>query len=188
MPIFRSRHQADLLTWLLLHPDQEFSVTDLASRVGVPVTTLHREMQRLVEAGLLRDRTIGRSRMVRANPDNPATAPLTELLGVSFGPRAVIGEEFDVRGVEQVLIFGSWAERYRGTPGEPPGDVDVLVIGAPKRAEVYDAADRAQARLGRQVNPVVRSAAQWASAGDSLVEQVRSSPTVTVIPADSASA
>jgi DNA-directed RNA polymerase specialized sigma24 family protein len=47
MPIFRSRHQADLLAWLLLHPDREYTTTELARRLGVPLTTLHREVQRL---------------------------------------------------------------------------------------------------------------------------------------------
>jgi len=59
-----------------------------------------------------------------------------------------------------VLIFGSWAARYRGTVGPRPYDVDVLVIGDIERAAVYAAADRAETRLGMQVNPVVRSAAQ----------------------------
>lgn len=29
--------------WLYLHPDDEFGVTDLAARVGVPLSTLHRD-------------------------------------------------------------------------------------------------------------------------------------------------
>ena len=56
MPIFRSRHQADLLAWILLHPSEEYTLTELAKRLGVPVNTLHREVQRLTEAGLLTSR------------------------------------------------------------------------------------------------------------------------------------
>src|SRR5665647_3753066 len=126
VPIFRSRHQAALLAWLLLHPDDEYTLTDLAKRLGVPLTTLQREAQRLVEAGILRDRTLGRARLLRANLSNRAAAPLTELLQVTFGPQTVTGEEFDVAGAEAVLIYGSWAERYHGTPGPPANDVDVL--------------------------------------------------------------
>jgi hypothetical protein len=39
----------------------------------------------------------------------------------------------------------------------------VLVVGKLDRADVYDGADRAQARLGIQVNPVIRAAEQWAT-------------------------
>jgi len=187
MPIFRSQHQAALLAWLLLHPDDEYTLTDLAKRLGVPLTTLQREAQRLVEAGILQDRTLGRARLLRANVSNRAAAPLTELLQVTFGPQTVIGEEFDVAGAATVLIYGSWAERYHGTPGPPANDVDVLVVGTVDRADVYDAADRAQARLGMQVNPVVRTLQQWADDADSLVLQIKASPTVDVTPERKAS-
>ena len=182
MPIFRSRHQADLLTWLLLHPDQEYTVTDLAERLDVPLTTLHREAQRLVSAELLSGRTVGRTRLLRANPDHRALAALTHLLEVTFGPHTVIEDEFDdLANIDRVLIYGSWAARYHGAHGPPPADLDVLVVGTPDRADVYDAADRAQARLGMQVDPVIRTPQQWAAAADSLIQQIQSSPTVTVI-------
>jgi len=180
MPIFRSRHQAALLSWLLRHPDDEYTLTELARRLGVPLTTLQREAQRLVVAGILQDRTLGRARLLRANLSNRTTAPLTQLLEVTFGPETVVGEEFDLINAEHVLIYGSWADRYHGTPGPPPNDVDVLVVGSLDRANVYDAADRAQVRLGMQVNPVIRTPEQWASDADSLVLQIKASPMVDV--------
>lgn len=180
MPIFRSRHQADLLAWLLLHPDQEYGLTELAQHLDVPLTTLHREAQRLIDADLLQARSQGRNRLVRANPANRATAPLTQLLELTFGPHIVVAEEFALPDVQRVLIFGSWADRYQGSPGPPPHDVDVLVIGIARRADVYDAADRAQARLGLQVNPVLRTPEQWAADDDPLIEQVKHSPSLAV--------
>jgi AraC-like DNA-binding protein len=180
LPIFRSQHQAAMLAWLLLHPDDEYTLTELAKRLEVPLTTLQRETQRLVEAGILQDRTLGRARLVRANVAHPVAAPLTQVLQVTFGPQTVIGEEFDVVGADGVVIYGSWAERYHGAPGLPPNDVDVLVVGAVDRAEVYDAADRAQKRLGMQVNPVIRTPQQWAEDADSLVVQIKASPTLDV--------
>lgn len=182
MPIFRSHHQAALLAWLLLHPDNEYTLTDLAERLDVPLTTLHREAKRLVQAGILRDRTLGRARLLQANPSNRAVAPLTQLLERTFGPETVIGEEFAIDNADRVLIYGSWASRYHGVPGPPPHDVDVLVVGNPDRVTVYDAADRAQARLGMQVNPVIRTWQKWADDADPLVVQIKASPTVDVTP------
>ena len=155
-------------------------MTELAQRLDVPLTTLHREAQRLIAADLLRARTLGRNRLLRANPTNRATAPLTQLLELTFGPQAVIGEEFALPEVQTAQIFGSWADRYEGVPGPPPKDVDVLVIGTPSRADLYDAADRAQARLGLQVNPVLRTAEQWANGTDTLIQQVKNSAHLTV--------
>lgn len=181
LPVFRSQHQAELLMWLMLHPEQEFGVSDLAGRLGVPLSTLHREVVRLDEAGLLTSRSLGRNRLVRANPSHPAAPALTQLLEVTFGPKAVIAEEFALPGVEQVVIFGSWAARYAGEAGPPPRDIDVLVVGTPDRADLYEAADRAQARLGIAVNPVVRSAQRWSDPSDALVPQIRASPFTVVL-------
>lgn len=180
LPVFRSQHQAELLMWLLLHPDQEYGVTDLAQRLGVPLSTLHREVVRLDEAGLIASRTLGRNRLVRANTDHPGAEPLARLLEVTFGPRVVIGEEFELNGVEHVVIFGSWASRYAGAAGPPPRDIDVLVVGAVDRADVYEAAERSQARLGIEVNPVVRSVDQWEHPQDALVKQIKASPFAVV--------
>jgi len=181
LPVFRSQHQAELLMWLLLHPDREYGVSDLADRLGVPLSTLHREVVRLDKAGLIASRTLGRNRLVRANTAHPAAAALTQLLEVTFGPRAVIAEEFAIPGAEQVVIFGSWAARYAGEAGPPPHDIDVLVIGKIDRADVYEAADRAQARLGIEVNSVVRTPKQWADPADALVKQIKASSYIVVL-------
>jgi predicted nucleotidyltransferase len=176
-PVLRSDAQARLLAVLLLHPELEHSASDLARRLGVPLTTLHDEVQRLLTAGILTAREVGRSKLLRANPANRMVGPLTELVLTSFGPDVVVREEFaGLAGVDEVVVFGSWAARFHGEAGPLPADVDVLVVGAPDRTEVYDAADRAQARLGFAVNPTVVSASRWAAADDPLVRQVKSAP------------
>lgn len=183
LPIFRSQAQGEILALLLLHPDQEFSLTELSRRVNAPLTSIHREVERLAEATLVAERQLGRNRMVRANPAHPSWEPLTRLLELSFGPQHVVAEEFaDIRGARQVVIFGSWAARHAGQTGAAPHDVDVLVVGeGVARADVYEAADRAQGRLGLPVNPTIRTPAQWADPGDPLSAQIRSSPRLTVL-------
>ncbi|HZN73259.1 MAG TPA: winged helix-turn-helix domain-containing protein [Micromonosporaceae bacterium] len=179
LPIFRSQHQADLLTVLLLHPDRDYTVAELARALDVPLSTLHREAQRLIEAELIVTRVVGRARLLRANTDNRLIGPLTQLLIVTFGPHTVIGDEFaDIDGVESLVIYGSWAARYLGEPGPPPRDVDVLVIGWPDRSEVFEAAERAQERLGLPVNPKIFSPERWTEGRDALARQIRSAPIV----------
>ena len=187
LPIFRSRLQAEILTALLLDPEREYSITDLARRFDAAVSTVHGEIGRLVEAGLLQRRNAGRSAMVRANPANRIVRPLTELMFRTWGPTQVIAEEFSgLPGAERVLIFGSWAARYLDWPGPPPNDLDVLVVGHPARSAVYDAADRAQQRLAMPVNPVIRPGSAWRAAADPLVRQIQAGPLVAVLEPDEA--
>ncbi len=183
LPIFRSQAQGEILALLLLHPDQEFSLTDISRRANAPLTSIHREVERLAEAALVAERHVGRNRMVRANPAHPARGPLTRLLELSFGPQHVVAEEFaDIEGASQVVIFGSWAARHAGQAGGVPHDIDVLVVGEDvARVDVYEAADRAQGRLGLPVNPVIRTPTQWLDPNDPLSAQIRSSPKLTVL-------
>lgn len=182
LPIFRSRAQAVVLAELLLKPDAELTLTDLAKRADASLSSVHAEVERLAAAEVVRDRFVGRARLVRANTDNPAVRPLRELVALTFGPVVVVREAFrDVPGVYQVVLFGSWAARYSGESGPPPNDIDVLVVGAPNRADVYDAADAAQQRLGLPVNPVIASRERWRKSADPLMRQVNASPTVTVL-------
>mgnify|MGYP001570845036 CR=1 FL=1 len=182
LPIFRSQAQAELLTWLYLHPGQRFGLTDLARRAGVSLSTAHREAERLVKSQLVSESPLGRNRLLEANLDHPAAHALGQLLEVTFGPRQVVPVEFGgVPGVDRVLIFGSWAARYSGEAGHAPNDIDVMVIGDNvDRAELYAAADRAQQKLGIPVNPVMRTQSQWDDASDRLSAQVRTQSWVDV--------
>ena len=47
LPILRSRHLAEVLTLLLLHPDAEYSLSELAATLSLPLTTVQREAARL---------------------------------------------------------------------------------------------------------------------------------------------
>ncbi len=182
LPIFRSRHQGELLAALLLHPDREYTLTELSQRLKVPLTTLQREVGRLVEAGLIRQRRAGRTRLLGAAPASRYVRPLTELVTLAFGPHLVVEEEFQsLNGLDAAVMYGSWAARYDGEAGPPPNDVDVLVIGQPDRTQVYEAADRAERRLDLPVNPTIRSRRRWTEAADALVRQVRSSPVLWVL-------
>ena len=119
LPILRSRHLAEILTVLLLHPDVEYTLSELAATIGLPLTTVQREVTRLSNAQLIQERRVGRSRLVSADLSSRYARPLTELVTLAFGPHFVIGEEFGSLGAVAVAIYGSWAARYEGVEGHP---------------------------------------------------------------------
>jgi predicted nucleotidyltransferase len=161
---------------------QSASVSELARAVAAPTATVHREISRLTNAGVLTTTRRGRSLLVSANDANPALAPLRELVLIAFGPRQVVSDEFaEVSGVKELAIFGSWAARYLGEAGSVPSDVDVLVVGEVSRDDVYDAADRAAKRLRREVNPTVVSLERWQISDEPFLRHVRSRALVPLL-------
>jgi DNA-binding transcriptional ArsR family regulator len=180
LPLLRSPFQGELLAWLFLHPDDEYSATDLARRFGVSQPTASREADRLAESGLIEERRTGNLRLLRAKTDTVVARPLTDLLLVTYGPLAIISELLSrVDGVNEAHIYGSWAARYRGEAGPVPRDVDVLVVGDADEDDLYGAARAAEQRLGREVNIRRVTPEAWQQpGGDPFLGSVRSRPIV----------
>lgn len=153
LPLLRSRTQGEIIAWIMLHPDTEYSLAEIATAVGTSPATVMREVDRLAAAGLLHERRRGNQRLVRADTTNVVFAPLAELMAVTFGPVPVVQELLsDVSGIREAYIYGSWAARYQEQPGPVPADIDILVIGTADLDELDAVAHEATSRLGREVS------------------------------------
>jgi predicted nucleotidyltransferase/DNA-binding transcriptional ArsR family regulator len=181
LPVFRSEAQARILAALLLDPSREASIADLAGLAGIRPPNALREVNRLIGAGLLKDRRVGRTRLVSADVASPYHQPLAQILARSFGPVLVIGDELaGVPGIDKALIFGSWAARFLGQAGPQPGDVDVLVIGAPPGRDLRRANARMEEALHIPVQITTVSSHEWAAADSGFLRDVQTKPSITL--------
>ena len=128
--------------------------------------SVHREIERAQAAGIVTSRLVGRTRLIRADVSSPYFAGLSDILVKAFGVTHVLGRELSgISGIDAAYVFGSWAARYSGEPGDRPvGDIDLLVLGSPSRDEIYAAASKAERQLGRVVQVTVR-ATDWLKEG-----------------------
>lgn len=178
-PIFRSAGQARLLSIALL--DGEYSLSDLAARAGVAYPTAHREAARLLDAGILAERTVGRTRLIRANERSPIVPPLTDILRQTTGAVSMLRQEFSaIEGIEAAFIYGSFAARTLGVAGDAPNDIDVMVIGVPDADDVYDACMRVEDAVQRPVNPTILDRAE-AEARSGFLDSIRTQATVPIL-------
>lgn len=181
LPLLRSHIQGGLLALLYLHPEREYSLTDVARRIDATVKSVHVEANRLVMAGLVADRRIGNTRLLRVGDPSPMTRPLTDLLAVTYGPLPVLSDRLTaVPGVSQAYIYGSWAARYRGEGGPVPADVDVLVVGSADLDDLDEVARGASRILGREVNIRRVRTATWQDPDptDTFLSSIRARPLV----------
>ena len=180
-PLFRSDGQARLLAELFLSEADELNLNELATRAGLAYGTVHREVQGLLEAGLLIERRVGQARLVRPNPESPLTQPVRDLLVVSAGPVPLLAAELrDIAGVQTAFLYGSFAARMRGESGGAPNDIDVMVVGTPDPMVVYEACLRVGETVGREVNPTIMTSDEMHKHSGFLTH-VRRNPTVAVI-------
>jgi DNA-binding transcriptional ArsR family regulator len=181
MPIFRSDVQGRILAILVVNQGQEFSVSDLASRVETSLPTALREVRRLEEAKFVTVRPMGNMQVVGINSDHQLYRALSEIVLYSFGPLEVLrGLVAGLEGLEHAFIYGSWAARYQGVHGVDPGDVDVLLVGDFDRALAHKIALKATERVGKEVTVNNLSAEEWNQAESGFVQTLRSRPMVSL--------
>lgn len=178
-PIFRSDTQLQILGATYLEPERHFTIPELVDRSSRPQPTVAREVERLVEAGLLETDLRSGRRSVWANTTSPIFDELHSILLKTIGPKAVLETQLrGLRGVDCALIYGSWARRYHGQPGPLPQDVDLMVVGSADVAEIRAAADSASRTLGRDVNVTVLTADEWENSPTGFVTHLKSEPLV----------
>lgn len=178
-PIFRSHAQLQILGATYLEPEHHFTMPELVQRSGRPQPTVAREVDRLVEAGLLATELRSGRRSVWANTTSPIFDELHSILLKTIGPKAVLETKLrGLPGIDRALIYGSWARRYYGEPGPLPADVDLVVIGTPAVGEVRAKVDDAARELGHDVDVSVLTQKEWESNQTGFVTHLRSEPLV----------
>ena len=171
-----------VLTQLLLHPDDAYHVRELARLTGTTAGTLHKELARLAEAGVLSREKQGNQVRYRANRECPVYPELAGLIRKTGGATVVLADALRTMTPtpQLALVFGSLARGEENARS----DVDLLVIGDAAFAEVVKALHPAQETLQREINPVAYNAAEFArrvAGRDSFVANILSHPKLFVI-------
>jgi predicted nucleotidyltransferase len=142
-----------VLAALLLHPKKSWYLSELARHIGAAASHLHRELNDLVEAGILTREVEGRQTYFEANPVCPFLPELTELLRKLVGAPSVLAQALrPLHGtIQSAFIYGSVA---KGTESAE-SDIDLMVIGDLSVGDLIPTIRRAEKSLGRPVNPTV---------------------------------
>lgn len=176
LPILRSDLQGEVMALLFSHPEQQYTVSQIADATSASLPTVSREVNRLNQSGLVTVQNVGKTRMVQAKVDNPVGQAMRQLILVTYGPVPVLRDTLQsVSNIEGAAIYGSWASRRSGVAGHVPNHIDVLVVGSPSRQKLYEAIDDAEQKLGYEVNVKRLSPEAWNSQ-DGFVQTVRSRP------------
>jgi len=171
-----------VLGLLLLNPEQSYHVREIARITNTAAGTLHKELARLAEAGLLVRNKMGNQVRYSANRDCPVFEELASILRKTSGLVDVLAEALSpVKSlVNLAFVFGSLA---RGEQ-QPGSDVDVMLVGSLGFADAVQILHPVQASLQREINPVVYSLDEFRrrrSRADSFILEVLSKPKLFVV-------
>lgn len=171
-----------VLGLLLLHPDTTYHVREIARLTGTSAGTLHKELARLAEAGLLSRQSVGNQVRYGANRACPIFEELAGILRKTSGLADVLAGAL-ADGASQLriaFVFGSVArgEAHTGS------DVDVMLVGALGFADAVRLLHPTQETLQREINPTVYAEAEFRrriANGDPFLRQVLAQPKLFLI-------
>ncbi|TCO82660.1 ArsR family transcriptional regulator [Plasticicumulans lactativorans] len=169
------------LAVLLLQPEADFHLRELARLTGSHAGTLARELDKLTQTGLLLRSEQGNQVRYQANTRHPLFGDLAALFRKTHGVVPALREALaplDAQ-IRLALVFGSVA---RGTPS-PGSDVDLLVLGSVGFVELVQALYPLHAALGREVNAVLYTPEEFAGrvrSGDAFARDVLAKPQLFV--------
>lgn len=171
-----------VLAQLLLHPDSSYHVRELARLTGTSAGTLHKELAKLAEVGLLQREKQGNQVRYQANRECPVFAELSGLFRKTSGLVDVLAEALRQLqpSPELALVFGSVARGEENARS----DVDLLLIADCSFGDAIKALHPAQANLQREINPVLYTAGEFArrvDAKDGFVLNLLANPKLFVI-------
>lgn len=166
-----------VLAATVLNPDRAWYLSDLAHALDVRPSSLQRELVSLTEAGILQRRREGNRVYYQADPACPFLDELQGLLAKTAGLADVVREALQPFGasITFAFIYGSLARREEASTS----DVDLMIIGKTRLAEIAGALREAERRLRRSINPTVYTWEEFAkrvAAGQHFLNTVMGAP------------
>jgi DNA-binding transcriptional ArsR family regulator len=175
------RTRQGILAALFVHPQKSWYVAELARRMGVPSSSLQRELQELTDAGILKAHRQGRMAYFQPNTDSPLYPDLRGLMLKTAGLVDVLRDALEALAdkIQLAFVYGSMAIGEERSDS----DVDFMVVGDVSSAELALALRSARETLGREINPTVYSPAEFArkhKENDGFLARVMAKPRLLV--------
>lgn len=179
--------QARLYRWLFGQPERSYHLSELRRLTELGSASLQRELNRLVDAGLLLSERVGNLRRFQANPQSPVFAELVALTRKSLGAAPLLYEALQpiATRLERAFIYGSVAKQT----DTAQSDIDLMLVGENLTLnEILTLLMPLETQLGRKINPSSYTPAEYArrlAEPDSFVNRVLAQPILPLIGKDS---
>jgi uncharacterized protein len=142
-----------ILTATFLRPGKSWYLSELAAHIGTRPSSLQRDVNSLVLAGILEKRADGRRAYVKANEESPIFTDIRGLVEKTSGIVPLLSEVVNglKKKVHWSFIYGSVA-RGEESAGS---DVDLMLIGNVSMLELVTSFRRIEKAVARPINPTI---------------------------------
>jgi predicted nucleotidyltransferase len=147
--IISSKTKRAILKQFLSNPQQKYYVRQIALILNISVGTIHRELVKLEESGILNSENVANSRFFYVNQANPLFKELKQLIFKSEGLEGRLRELLkDLDGLKAAFIYGSFAEGKE----RADSDVDLFLLGQLQENELVRKISHLELEFSREIN------------------------------------
>jgi predicted nucleotidyltransferase len=180
--ILFTEYRSKVLGLLLLSPSKQFFLREIARLTNTIPGTLKRELDKLVEAGIINFEKSGNQNYYSANQNSSIYEDLANILRKTSGLVDVIKSGLLplAEHMDSAFIFGSMA---RGAENEG-SDIDLMIVGNVNFGDVVSVLYPLQTTLAREINPKIFTPIEWLQLSkdkNSFIRDVMSKPRLFVI-------
>ena len=170
--ILSSRVRAEIFRLLFGPAGTKLHMRELERQSGCVIGTIQTELKKLLRLGLVIRERDGNRLYYQANPEHPIYPEIRNMVSKTTGLVELLRQRLaEEKEVDFAFLFGSLA-RGDATPGS---DVDLLVIGTLGLRRLAALLSGLAAEIGREINPHVMEAAEFArrfKSGDHFVTEL----------------
>lgn len=181
-----SDSQARLFRWLFGQPERSYHLSELRRLSELGSASLQRELNHLVDAGLVLSERVGNQRRFQANPQSPVYAELIALTRKTLGAAPLLREALQplAARLKTAFIYGSVAKQT----DTAQSDIDLMLVGEDLTLnEILTLLLPLETQLGRKINPNSYTPTEYANRlaePDSFVNRVLAQPILPLIGKD----
>lgn len=154
-----SKTQQQLLGLLYAKPERSFYTKEIIRLTGMGVATIKRELDRMLDVGILNMTRIGNQHHYQANQECPIFHELLSIVSKTIGVVNAINQAL-LPFADRIVwsfIFGSFASKQEISSS----DIDLMIIGEIDFTEMVNALHPIQEKLGREINPKLYREDEW---------------------------
>lgn len=147
--LFKSKIRQKILARFFADESRKFYINEMARLVNTSQGTCRRELNKLVDMGLLVSSRTGNLQYYEINKKTPFYNEFRAIIKKTIGIEAVLGNKLrGLSGITFAFIFGSYAKNEF----KPESDIDMVIIGTVSEDRLVKIFRDVEREIGREIN------------------------------------
>jgi len=147
--LFKSKIRQKILARFFADENRKLYINELARLVNTTQGTCRRELNKLVDMGLLTTSKEGNLLYYQVTKQNPLYTEFSAIIQKTIGIEAKLKSSlYGLKGISYAFIFGSYVKREF----KPESDIDIVIIGIIKEDSLIRVFRDVEKVIGREIN------------------------------------